>query len=308
VEMTDYKKEYITEQFRKSFNKKYENYCISRIYHLLMRDDIQLITQQIFYRADGKHGMADAYFPQINVWVEIDEGHHEKQKEDDEKRTQQIINTKIKRLEEVISLTTLDRPERIQIYEQSLEQINARIDEIVALINHKIKEQEKNGTFIPWENVYISPDYFIKKGEIKFSDNAQFRTSQMVSELFNKGYKPGSQKAWFNTCIVNTYVWCPKLSLSDGDFDHIDYINKISYDGNVITEYGKKENNAFVLDAINNPLGAEVRYVFPYYRCSDGRNAYKFRGVFKLDIEQTQNNNIRTWVKISDKADLSQFF
>ena len=82
MEMTDYKKEYITEQFRKSFNKKYENYCISRIYHLLMRDDIQLITQQIFYRADGKHVMADAYFPQINVWVEIDEGHHEKQKED----------------------------------------------------------------------------------------------------------------------------------------------------------------------------------------------------------------------------------
>jgi len=46
------KKEYITNQLKKTFNKKYENYCITRIYHLLNRNDVQIITQQMFHKKD----------------------------------------------------------------------------------------------------------------------------------------------------------------------------------------------------------------------------------------------------------------
>ena len=71
------KKEYIANQLKRTFNKKYENYCITRIYHLLKRNDVQIITQQMFKRKeDGKIALADLYFPQINLSIEIDEPHH----------------------------------------------------------------------------------------------------------------------------------------------------------------------------------------------------------------------------------------
>ena len=66
--------EYITNQFKKTFGKKYENYCITRIYHLLNRTDVQIITQQMFKRKNEKEiALADLYFPQINLSIEIDE-------------------------------------------------------------------------------------------------------------------------------------------------------------------------------------------------------------------------------------------
>ena len=80
---------WISEQFKKSFGKKYENYCVSRIYHLLQREDVQIVTQQVLQRGNKKRAMADLYFPQINVWVEVDERHHAAQRKEDEKRTEE---------------------------------------------------------------------------------------------------------------------------------------------------------------------------------------------------------------------------
>ena len=51
------KKEYIANQLKRTFNKKYENYCITRIYHLLKRNDVQIITQQMFKRKDWEENL-----------------------------------------------------------------------------------------------------------------------------------------------------------------------------------------------------------------------------------------------------------
>ena len=67
------KKEYIVNQLKRTFHKKYENYCITRIIHKLDNEYIQFITQQLFKRPDGKFALADLYFPQLNISVEIDE-------------------------------------------------------------------------------------------------------------------------------------------------------------------------------------------------------------------------------------------
>lgn len=40
------KKEYIGNQLKRTFHKKYENYCITRIIHKLDNEYIQFITQQ----------------------------------------------------------------------------------------------------------------------------------------------------------------------------------------------------------------------------------------------------------------------
>lgn len=59
--------DYITNQLKKTFGKKYENYCITRIYSLLNRNDIKIVTQQLFKRKGKKIALADLYLPQVNV-------------------------------------------------------------------------------------------------------------------------------------------------------------------------------------------------------------------------------------------------
>ena len=82
--------EYITNQLSKTFGKKYENYCVTRIYSLLKRDDIKIVTQQLFKRKGRKIALADLYLPQINMWIEIDEGHHINNKNADSKELKML--------------------------------------------------------------------------------------------------------------------------------------------------------------------------------------------------------------------------
>ena len=42
------KKEYIANQLKKTYGKKYENYCVTRIINKLDNFDVKFITQQMF--------------------------------------------------------------------------------------------------------------------------------------------------------------------------------------------------------------------------------------------------------------------
>ena len=117
-------------------HKTYENYCISRIIQELYNLEIKFITQQMFKRQDGNIALADLYFPQINLYVEIDENYHKKKLTDDKKRTKeiqetnQLIRKKLKNLDEII---TEDLEEvRIDVSESiDIENINKQIDSVV---------------------------------------------------------------------------------------------------------------------------------------------------------------------------------
>ena len=133
------KREYILNQIRKTSNKKYENYCITRIYHLLNRDDVKFVIQQLF-KIDNKIALADLYLPQINLIIEIDEPYHddEKQKIEDKIREDEIISNYIKKkilTHEVI--THKLEIKRIKIANNSLKNINKQIEDIVLFINKK---------------------------------------------------------------------------------------------------------------------------------------------------------------------------
>ena len=199
------KKEYIMNQLKKTYNKKYENYCITRIYHLLNRQDIQIITQQLFKRDDGKIALADLYFPQFNLIVEVDEWQHKKgyHRIDDKKRTNEIIKNKLKALDEVICHKLYFK--RIDAT-KSIEDINKRIDEIVNIIKTEIDKQDSK--FIPWEINYKPPEYYIKLGYIDFKNNVRFRTIKEISDLFNKGYKKGVRKDY----LLNSKLYTTNIS------------------------------------------------------------------------------------------------
>lgn len=294
-------RDYIINQIKKSYYKKYENYCITRIYHLLNNNDVKIITQQMFKRDNGI-ALADLFFPQINLVVEIDEAYHEDpvQVKKDKDREREIIKNKIKSQEEVI--TSELEIKRIKIKDNSLEEINTQIDEIILLINDKIKEL---GTkFIPWTHLYYQPQYFINIGYIDEKMNVVFRTIQEVSELFNKGYK-GTQQAYFEAIKGDntSFVWCPQLKIRENDCDDIPYDNEI--DGNYIYESSKRDPELFVKEALDSN---EIRFVFAKYKDESNNRIYKFKGVYKLDKELT--NSIKTkraWIKISNHLDLSKY-
>lgn len=164
------KKEYIVNQLKRTFHKKYENYCITRIIHKLDNEYIQFITQQLFKRPDGKFALADLYFPQLNISVEIDEPHHLTQKEADKQRTLDIIKAdqEIRKKYTGIEDIILDPIEesRIEIREESsIEEINNEIDIVINKIELKISAM--GDKFVPWKNVYEPASYYIKKGFIE---------------------------------------------------------------------------------------------------------------------------------------------
>jgi len=304
------KKEYITNQLKKSFGKKYENYCITRIYNLLNRLDVQIITQQLFKRENGRIALADLYFPQIKLVVEVDEWQHQKEwnRKDDANRTKSI-EKEINSLSEILSF----EPEVLRIdVTKNIEEIHTQIDEIINAINNRI---EKLGDrFKPWTNENRTPEYYIKQQNISIEDNVQFRTVQEVSELFNKGYK-ANQKIYFKTGYPNEHVCCPKLQLeesSQNEFKNNPYINTITSDKKYIFEYRVMDPVEFVEDMMKWH-SEEIRILFPKYKDETGFMMYRFRGVYVFDTEATKETlkngkNRVVWKQIDDKVDLSKYF
>lgn len=302
----DILKNYIIRQLGRTKKKNFENYCITGIYHKLNRTDIQFITQQMFKRGNGKIALADLYFPQINLTVEIDEGHHEGQRIEDEKRTEEIIKNKLKYFEEVI----MDefKEERIDVVKNSLEKINLRIDEIVDEIKRRIKSLENNHNFNQWIQLYKKPDYYIKKlGYLDTKDKPAFRTVQEVSELFNKGYG-GTQRCYFSAKVNSKdKIWCPKLKLNGMKYK-IKWNNEITEDGKLIYESSLEDNSSYLGYLKSYEEGYTTRYVFAKFKDSSGMNMYRFRGIFKLNTQKTKEKKKAVWEKIEDRIDLKEYF
>ena len=302
------KKNYIINQLKRTFNKKYENYCITRILHRLNRLDVKFVTQQLFKRSQGRIALADLYFPQINLYVEIDESHHLNQKELDIIRTEEmlknsdLIRKKISNLEEIITFPLEEL--RISVnYMNTIEDINLQIDNVVDKISKKISHL--GDKFVPWTGFDNLPKHYTDNGKISVEENAGFRTLQEVSELFNKGYR-GNQKAYFKVnCENNIYVWCPILKLENGECKDLPYDNEVSENCEYIYESSKKNNEVFIKEKINS---SEKRYVFAKYRDETGVNLYKFKGVYELDRDLTLSINKRAWKKIDNQIYLKEFF
>lgn len=304
--------DYITNQMKKTFGKKYENYCVNRIYSLINRNDVKIVTQQLFKRKGKKIALADLYLPQVNVWVEIDEGHHFVQEESDLKRTNEVIEEnkisieakkKYDALEEVINVE-LEEPFRIVVYNRSLEDINNQIDDIVNEIKSRIEKLGQD--FIPWDKVNSSPDEFIKKGIISVQDNAKFRTIDDIGKLFNFDKVPFNQKLHGYINIRNNeYFWCPTVKINGDECNDNSWENEISDDGLYIFENQKVRKDGYLESVIQEK---PIRYIFTKYKDETGTMIYKFKGIFELDEEQSKNRNIRIWKRVSTEIDLRKFF
>lgn len=276
------KKEYIIRQLGRTKNKKYEAYVVTRIIHLINDFSIKFITQQYVTRPSGR-ALTDLFFPQFGLHIEVDEGQH-------------LINNNIKedkvREADIINATGHEIL-RVDVT-KSFESINTEIDGVVK----KIKKLRNDNNFIPWDiDAEYNPKTYISKGYIAVSDNVAFKTIKDACNCFGHNYS-GYQMAGASHPNPDVTLWFPKL-FPNGEWD-----NKISNDEKTITE--RNENNLKDKEHIASHINdrkKHQRIVFAKVKGNLGDVLYRFRGLYKLDIQKSNEETGLVWMRIKTKVE-----
>jgi len=279
------KKRILVQQIARTNKKSYENYVVTRIVHGVDDLDVEFVTQQYVKRPDG-FGFADLYIPQINLFVEVDEGHHRRKVDADEIRDVDF------------ALATGARTKRIRVdRKRSLVQINRDTDRVVAWIQREIKKQCETGTFVPWNPMKeMDPITWIKRKRIHVDDKVAFRRSFEACRCMGLNYDGFQRGGAKHPVEPNTLIWFPKL------YPNAKWDNRFDDKTGVITEKcaDRKERRRHVAKWCGSPQ--KRRIVFARVRSNLGDVMYRFRGVFELD-ESASNARIGVrWKRTSKEA------
>lgn len=272
------KKDYIVKQLHRTHNKKYENYVITRIWHLLNDTDIKIITQQYIVRPNG-YALADLYFPQFDLIVEVNESYHLKRVELDNIREKDIVNAVD------FKVIVIDTSKDINSIHN---QINDLIDYINTLKQNEFKKWD-------YENEFNNKQY-IDKGYIDLSDNAVFCRCVDAYNCFGNNYKALMRGGAIHKYIDNVNIWFPKL------YRHGEWINDITFDENTIYESNLDfEKNA---KAVKDWLSTDryIRYVFAQSKDNLGRTLYRFLGEYTLNREKTIKEQKAVWERTNTRV------
>ncbi|ODQ07283.1 MULTISPECIES: AbaSI family restriction endonuclease [Enterobacterales] len=270
------KTDYILRSLSKITKKRWEHYVINRIFHKLDDPEIEFVCQQCIRKSNspGKIYLADLFFPQLELYLEIDEEHHDS---DEAKKADAI-----RRLD--IIETTGFIENRIPASNVTLEQLNASIDEFVNLLIDTKEKLKAQKNFLPWDyNAQYTAERHINAGFMEVGPHAIFRYHRDALECFgyiNKGHhQSGSWKLPENIVKAiglsgRTMVWFPRLYKA-GVWD-----NELSRDGEWITEKSLEVNNNYIEDW-------DYRIVMAHSRDELNRVLYRFLGVFQIDKNQS---------------------
>lgn len=262
------KLEFVSRQFAKAENKKYEHYVVTRIWHLLNDSRVKFVTQQFVTRPSGK-ALTDMYFPQLEIHIEVDEGFHKKRIEMDKLREADIINATGHTIFRVDATKNLD-------------EVNKEIDKIVAFLKDKI---EYSTDFKPWDlEAEQSPQTYVNRGYIDLKDDVAFKRVVDAINCFGCEYKGFQQGSVKHPKEAGKRIWFPKLYENEG-FD-----NQISDDETIIKSrrLDKAANRQFVDKWINKE---KIRIVFARVKSPLGDLMYRFKGEYELDFDETNYEN-----------------
>jgi len=278
------KDDYILRSISKLRHKKWELYALTKIIHSIDRD-IEFVCQQLVRLPNGKRALTDVYFPQFNIHLEIDEGHHS---------TLEAIERDKKRSEQIISVTEM-QIKRISI--KNLETFDEEINTFVSELK-KSKEaliEEKSFTHWDYEGQF-NPEQHINRGYISLDIGAMFRTHRDALQCF--GYSGGNYQraSWKIPNQDDIDVWFPKL------YENKKWNNELSADGNCIYERSIADHESYRQRAKDN---ACTRVVFGHETDTFGKTLYRFKGVFKYDENMSKGNAV-TYKKICDRYKLPQ--
>jgi len=281
------KQEFILRQIAKTNKKNYENYVVTRIWHLLDRTDVKFKTQQYVVHENG-YALTDMYFPQLQIHIEVDEPFHNKQFGKDLDRETQIVKA------------TNHRIHRIKIG-SNLKIINDQIDDVVNIIKKSIENKERENEFIPW--IYeqeFKPEYHIEKGYLDADENPCFKTIVDACNTLGQGYK-GAQGGWFKSKhFLNHYIWFPKLYEDDSWDNWMDDSQKTIH---VICKKANQIDSWF--DETMRTQGKRI--CFPRSKDNLGFTFYRFAGIFETDYTNSSKEKGVIHRLVNKKIELASY-
>jgi len=285
----NYKLEYITRLFQKTSRKAIENYCLTRLWHRLVNDEIIIVPQQYVNRHTDKYALTDVYLPQFKIHIEVNEPAHYHSPERikaDEFRKQQVESKSGHKLY-VIDCR------------QDILQIHKQIEDIVQIINIALADQKANCTFKPWQpDIERNPDYWKSKITINVIDDISFNSIEDICKLFDADFNKTKrgflrQGGLTHPKNKNYFLWWPS------DNKRFGWLNVLSADDLEITESHSDniKNAEHYNKCLNTP---EIRIVFFHYKDILGLTSYRFKGVYAYDNVKSKPEKGTVWKRISD--------
>lgn len=265
---------------------------VSRIWHRLGHDDIEMLTQQYVQRPEG-YALTDVYFPQFGMHVEVMEDAHRNYIAADEARLKDIVNITNHRVEQVW-------PGDSQNASSSLKNLHDRIDEIVSALQHERKLMIAAGTWEEWDD----PDYpysverWRKAGRVSLENGAAFRFIRDVCYAFGNP-NPPVRSAWArNHLDEKTRLWFPKLT------SNADWENLLLEDGLFIKERCLSTDPTEREGHYRSCMRRKHihRITFARGESALGVTLYRFVGVFEMIPEQSDPDGTVLYRRISDFA------
>lgn len=257
--------DYVLRALSKTVGKRHEHYVITRIHHLLSDPELEFVCQQAI-RCKGRLYLADYFFPQLNLYLEIDEGQHEHPKHRLTDAQRRMAIAEVAQIEEV----------RLPVSGRSLAEIEPEIQAFIALLRQRKAEAEAAGRFKPWDyETRFTAVAHLQAGRLAVGPSAVFATHQEALRCF--GYRggmhqsgswpmpPATQKAL--GLDLPHMVWFPRLG--QGEL----WDNWLSPDGEQIFERAKAERQG--------ETGTEKRrIVMAHSKDELNRALYRFLGIF----------------------------
>lgn len=235
--------------------------------------ELKPVTQQ-YVNCGDKWYLIDLFFPQINLGIEVDEIHHDKQVEQDKIRTDQIVTAMHYDYRKDFDI------KRVATSGKRLDEIIQQINEIVDLIRNKIEGLEHE---LHWETYEEQVAKIRKSGKLSVRDNISFpNMTKALNDIFNYGRKEGSgrYRGYFRCRFNKDYwFWFAKRNVfkKDKEVAQAGWINRLSKDGKTIIEFHKD------WDTSPSPTSNNKRITFLKYRNSLRQDGYKFVGIFQGD-------------------------
>lgn len=279
------KLEYVARSLSRGTNKKYETYVVNAIYQKVNNDNLIIETQKEIKLENGYRPLIDLFLPQLNIAIEVDEGYHrsEAQHNHDMWR-EKSINSQISKT----CIGDSIRFERVIAYNVTLEEINARIDEVVALIKNKISDRTKP---LVWKTKDELFNDIKEKGLIELDDC--FDSNVQIINLLYKKHYTGWQKATYRL------LWFPVISEKDDEGmptsratwqNFFNQTHSIIYEKTDNLQLNKQKKEWALLD---EQRGA-IRVVFVKDRDSFSKTRKRFAGVF-VASGWDDNLNAQIW-------------
>ncbi|MEX9773405.1 AbaSI family restriction endonuclease, partial [Morganella morganii] len=223
------KDDYILPALSKISHKRWEHYIINRIFHRLNDPELEFLCQQCIRKEghSGKIYLADLLFPQLKLYLEIDEAHHDS----DEAKMADAI----RRLDIMEATGFIEK--RIPANNITLDKIDHLVDEFILLVRDRKVQLKAQSLFCPWDydGRYTAQKYR-DAGFIEAGPYAAFRYHRDALQCFGYGDKGHHQSGSWRVpeTVVkaigldgDVIVWFPRLYKA-GEWD-----NSLSIDGDL---------------------------------------------------------------------------